>query len=210
RQHPKSSCAITLHHTIQTRRYLPLLSLCPPTTTDTYTLSLHDALPISKGPRRPLGGGARERIEPRQRELAGHAVLVIAGHEQLGALGHELDARGGIGSVADEVAQAEHAVDLPRAIGEHRAEGLEVAVDVGQNRVPHSGGGAELLADAVEDAVDEAARLLGTELLCDLERLVDRHLGRHVGRPQELVDALPENVAVHDRHAVEAPVLGEL
>jgi len=51
---------------------------------------------------------------------------VVAGHEELCALGHELDARGGVGSVADEVAQAEHAVDLPRAIGEHRAEGLEL------------------------------------------------------------------------------------
>src|SRR5262249_58952119 len=39
---------------------------------------------------------------------------------------------------------------------------------------------AKLLAAAVEDAVDERRRLVRAEALGDLDRLVDRHLRRHV------------------------------
>jgi hypothetical protein len=47
-------------------------------------------------------------------------------------------------------------------VGEDRVEGLEIAVDVGQDGVPHraragSGGRAEILVHAVEDAVDKPA-----------------------------------------------------
>src|SRR5262245_46245657 len=63
--------------------------------------------------------------------------------------------------------------------------------------------------DAVEDAVDEAARLTGPELLGDLDGLVDDDLGRGVGAPAELVDREAQDVAVDDRHAVEVPVFGE-
>src|SRR5262245_7526741 len=69
---------------------------------------------------------------------------------------------------------------------------------------------AEFFVDAIEQAVDEPARLLGTELLGDLDGLVDRDLRRHVGIPQELVDREPQDVAVDDRHALDVPVLGEL
>src|SRR5688572_27683317 len=70
-----------------------------------------------------------------------------------------------------------------------------------------SGGGRLFLVDAIQDPVDEAAGLVGAELLRDLERLVDRHLGRHAGRPAQLEDRLPEDVAVHHRHPLELPVL---
>src|SRR5207244_1022088 len=64
--------------------------------------------------------------------------------------------------------------------------------------------------DPVEDAVDEAARLLRAELLGDLDRLVDHDLRRHLGGAEDLIDGHTQNVAVHDRHALEDPVLGVL
>src|SRR5689334_19148087 len=71
-----------------------------------------------------------------------------------------------------------------------------------------SGSGRLLFVDAIEDPVDEAARLVGAELLRHLEGLVDRHLRGHAGAPQQLEDALPEDVAIDHRHALELPVLG--
>src|SRR6267142_1317220 len=70
--------------------------------------------------------------------------------------------------------------------------------------------GAKFFVHPVQDAVDEPARLLGPELLGDLDGLVDRDLRRHLRRPQELVDGEPEDVAVDDRHPLEIPVLREL
>src|SRR5262245_20297901 len=68
----------------------------------------------------------------------------------------------------------------------------------------------ELFVDAVEDSVDEAAGLVGAELLGDLERLVDRDLRRNRLHPEELEDSLAEDIAIHHGHAVEFPVLGVL
>src|SRR5262245_46585780 len=68
----------------------------------------------------------------------------------------------------------------------------------------------ELFVNAVEHAVDEAARLLRPELLGDLDGLVDGDLWRHVLGPQELVEGQPEDVAVDHGHSLEVPVLGEL
>src|SRR5690348_14014226 len=65
-----------------------------------------------------------------------------------------------------------------------------------------SGGRAQLLVDAVEDAVDEAARLPRAELLGDLDGLVDGHLGRYLILIQELVHGQAQDVAVDHRHAV--------
>src|SRR5262245_16777090 len=73
-----------------------------------------------------------------------------------------------------------------------------------------SGWGAKLFVDAIEEAVDEAAGLVGAELLRHLECLVDRHLGWHVLHPQNLEHALPQDIPINDRHPVELPVLGEL
>ena len=63
--------------------------------------------------------------------------------------------------------------------------------------------------DAIEDTVDEAAGLTGTELLGDLDGLVDDHLRRRLHAPSELVHRKPKDVAIHDGHAIEVPVLGE-
>src|SRR5262245_49773296 len=73
-----------------------------------------------------------------------------------------------------------------------------------------SGGGPQLAMDAIEDPVDEAPGLLGPELLGDLDRLVDGHLGRYLGRAQELVDGQPQDVAIDHGHPLELPVLGAL
>src|SRR6266545_1405289 len=50
-------------------------------------------------------------------------------------------------------------------------------------RTQASAGGPQLFVNAVQDPVDEAARLLGAELLRHLERFVDRDLRRHVPGP---------------------------
>src|SRR5215470_4728976 len=73
-----------------------------------------------------------------------------------------------------------------------------------------SGGRAELLVNAVEDAVDETARLPGAELLRDLDGLVDGDLGRDLALLEQLVHGEPQDVAIDDRHPVEIPVLGVL
>src|SRR5215470_9407248 len=78
------------------------------------------------------------------------------------------------------------------------------------DEIRRSGWRAKFLVDAIEDAVDEAAGLVRAELLGHLERLVDRHLGWHVLHPEDLEHALPQDVAIDHRHAIEIPVLGEL
>src|SRR6185369_14352967 len=77
-------------------------------------------------------------------------------------------------------------------------------------RAPGLAGRPMLFVDAVEDAVDEAARFLRAELLGHLDRLVDHDLRGGFAHPEELEDALPEDVPVHHRHPVELPVLGVL
>src|SRR6185295_13303102 len=71
-------------------------------------------------------------------------------------------------------------------------------------------GRPQLSVDAIEKSVDEPAGLPGAELLGDLEGLVDRDLGRNLHHPHQLEHALAEDIAIHHRHAVEIPVLGEL
>ena len=51
-----------------------------------------------------------------------------------------------------------------------------------------SGGDAR---DAVEHAVDERRRLFRSELLPQLDGLVERHANRHVRAPQNLVNRKP-------------------
>ena len=90
----------------------------------------------------PLRRRARVAIEPGQVQPPRHRVLVVAADHRLGALGDELDARQRLRAVTDGVAQAEHGIGAGGAVGEDGAQGLEVAVDVGQDRVPHAGGAA--------------------------------------------------------------------
>src|SRR5262249_9696595 len=75
-----------------------------------------------------------------------------------------------------------------------------------------TGGGilrAELPPDPVEETVDEAGGLLGRKAPRDLERLLDGDVRRDLDAPEQIQDPSPKDVAVHDRHAVELPVLGE-
>ena len=78
--------------------------------------------------RTAICGAAREVVE---RDLAGDREVVVAGEAQVGVLAREVDARVGVGAVADEVAEAPDLLD--RVVGdvaEHRLERLAIAVDV--------------------------------------------------------------------------------
>src|SRR5688572_6076634 len=77
-----------------------------------------------------------------------------------------------------------------------------------RTRMPSSGRRAELPVDAIQHPVDEAAGLAGTELLRDLDRLVDRHLRRDVVLERQLEDGDAQDVSIDHRHALEIPVLG--
>src|ERR1051326_2034647 len=70
-------------------------------------------------------------------------------------------------------------------------------------------GRPQLAMDAIENAVDEPARLRGAELLGDLDGLVDHDLGGRLRAPAHLVAGEPQDVAVDGRHPLEVPVLGE-
>ena len=61
--------------------------------------------------------------------------------------------------------------------------------------------------DRAEDAVDEAGRVGAAVLLGDLDRLVDRDLGRDVVAVLDLVQRDPHHVALQRRDPVELPAL---
>jgi hypothetical protein len=65
--------------------------------------------------------------------------------------------------------------------------------------------GLEVL-DAGEHSVDERRGRVGRQVLSQRDRLADRHRVRHVGLPQELVDAQPQDVTVHGGHPLQRPV----
>src|SRR5688572_363172 len=69
---------------------------------------------------------------------------------------------------------------------------------------------AELLTDAAEHAVDEAAGVVGGIALGQVDRLADGDAEGDVGPPAELIDGDAQEVAVDDRHPVDRPAIGEL
>ena len=63
---------------------------------------------------------------------------MVAGEANRGVAARQLDAGVGFGAVADEVAEAPHLVGAGAlGVGEHRLEGVPVAVDVGEDRDLH-------------------------------------------------------------------------
>jgi len=64
-------------------------------------------------------------------------MLVIAARDRVRALGDDLDARERVRTVADEVPETEERVRPRRRVGQHGLERFEVAVNVGEHRVPH-------------------------------------------------------------------------
>ena len=91
------------------------------------------------GPSRRERGAARELLE---RERAADAEVVVAGEADRRISPGQLDARVGLGAVADEVAEAPHLLavrGLDRV--EHRLEGMPVAVDVRNDCDSHLYGG---------------------------------------------------------------------
>ncbi len=106
---------------------------------------------------RPLQGGAGLRVEVLAVEH--HRLLVVAEDGDLGAI-QQLEALAGVRAVADDVPQAHDPLDpLAGHVVEHRAEGLDVGVDVGEqgNRHaatsrPHAGGQRAIIRrDAVRE-----------------------------------------------------------
>ena len=65
---------------------------------------------------------------------------------------------------------------------------------------------APLAHDRAEDPVDEPGSVGAAVLLGDLDRLVDRDLGRHVG-VLDLIQRHPHHVEVERRQAVDRPAL---
>jgi hypothetical protein len=62
--------------------------------------------------------------------------------------------------------------------------------------------------DLIQDAIDELPGLVVGEPLRQLKSLIDTHLGRHLGHCEQFVQGGPQNIPVHDRHPVHAPVSG--
>src|SRR5690606_37985034 len=74
------------------------------------------------------------------RQLAGDRHVVVAAERDVRLAADKLAAGVGVRAVADDVAQAPDLVDvLTFDLGDHRLEGLEVAVDVGDDRDAHQG-----------------------------------------------------------------------
>ena len=89
---------------------------------------------LARPARRDRGAG-RELLEA---DRAGHAHVVVAGEADRRVAARQLDAGVGLGAVADEVAEAPHLVGAGGlGVGEHRLEGVAVAVDVGEDRDLH-------------------------------------------------------------------------
>src|SRR5260370_17504229 len=65
-----------------------------------------------------------------------------------------------------------------------------------------------LLEQTVKQPVDEAPRLLGAELLGELDGLVHYHQLRSLALVKHLVDRQAQDVAVDRRHALQPPVVG--
>src|SRR3954453_4368659 len=65
-----------------------------------------------------------------------------------------------------------------------------------------------LLQQAVQQAVHEAARLLGAELLGQLDGLVEHHELGGVPLVEHLEDGEAQDVAVHGGHSLGLPVVG--
>src|SRR5512146_2457995 len=64
--------------------------------------------------------------------------------------------------------------------------------------------------DTVQDAVHESPGFFRSVFLGDFYGLVDRYAGGNVDTVENFIDRHPQDIAIDDRHAVKAPVLGAL
>ena len=88
-------------------------------------------------PRDGIGGKAIERLGT---AAPGDGVVVVARENGRGRLADECQGLGGKGAVADDVAEADDAIDaILRGVGQDAAKGLSVRVDVGDECVSHDG-----------------------------------------------------------------------
>src|SRR5262249_10961594 len=69
------------------------------------------------------------------------------------------------------------------------------------------GGIFEIALDGVEYAVDKLCRLVSRETPCNLERFVDGYRLGGLWLEKKFVDCEPDEVAVDDCHARDAPML---
>jgi hypothetical protein len=79
------------------------------------------------------------RVEPPEHRGIGAGAVVVADQRQPAAAADVIQAAAGIGTVADDVAQANHLLDafLGRQVAKHRLQGGPVGMDVGNQRHPH-------------------------------------------------------------------------
>src|SRR5215472_6452173 len=67
----------------------------------------------------------------------------------------------------------------------------------------------KIALDSVEDTVDELGGFVSRKATGNFQRFIDRY-GAGRGFEKEFVDGEPENIAIDDGHARDAPVLGAL
>jgi hypothetical protein len=113
--------------------------------------------------RAPEGGLARVRVERVHGHEAAHGLVMVAAHDHVRReRADTVDHRAGVGAVANEVAEYEHAVvRRRRAGGKDCRQGREVAVDVAEDQVAHG------LVSGLTSAADE---MNGVQILPRLRR----------------------------------------
>src|SRR5581483_10338784 len=99
----------------------------------------------------PLDGLARNRIEVVEPEAFDGGDVVISQHGGSRTLANERDAFVGIGSVAHDVAKAEHSV-LRLEHTEGDPQRFEVAVNVRDDGISHAGAGSASAASTAASA----------------------------------------------------------
>ncbi len=88
---------------------------------------------------RPQDRGFRRFVEPADVQLADAGRVVVAGHHRRLARREAAEARAGVGSIADHVAQAKVLVDPLASEGVHDGrQRFKIAVDVGEDCIPHA------------------------------------------------------------------------
>ena len=125
-------------------------------------------------PRDGIGGQAVERLGA---AAPGDGVVVVARENDDGRLADERQGLGGKGAVADDVAEADDAIDaIPRGVGQDAAKGLDVRVDVGDGRVSHDGALSSCLRGCGGQDMRAVTCVMVRTSAGDHGRLVKRHV----------------------------------
>jgi len=63
--------------------------------------------------------------------------------------------------------------------------------------------------DPIQEAVDEASRVIGSVLFPEVDRFVQSHLGGHLFAEKQFEKSNPEDASIDNRHALQTPVFRE-